>query len=392
MNNILTRIKEGLDAHRFDHDVQPQRTTWDINRQLYLLDYFAKLPLELQNLKQKLRSCFLEHLDTSIGDVVNELQRLVAEIGSLSSMARTQDEWPELVLSLSASGKDVGVCRLNAKLFLNLRNQDADQDQETLCWRLKSFSFKSAGCSHTCPNCGCTTAIVSGCLSIVVERERKRFLAVVNKEWANIEPMLWQLNPEQTHFLCHVYIHQAKVRPGGEKKNICDSHLRVLFADQACETYTSPGTLSPIWNAVITFNWVSLPGGIGLYLKNPPLLSLEFYNSERSLPEDLVGMGSVAMSVISEDRASDSNWEDAGVFGCSKNPLRKLQRLKYLTPPPLKWVPIARKGTLQAEVLMSAEIIQISMESLTTGQNDKKEPQLATGIPMAIRPTMQNFV
>ncbi|KMY98500.1 uncharacterized protein Dsimw501_GD12956, isoform C [Drosophila simulans] len=388
VNSILTRIKEGLDAHRFDHDVQPKRTTWDINRQLYLLDYFAKLPLELQHLKHKLRSCFLEHLDTSIGDVVNELQRLVGEIGSLSSMARTQDEWPELVLTLSASGKDVGVCRLNAKLFLNLRNQDADQ--ETLCWRLKSFSFKSAGCSHTCPNCGCTTAIVSGCLAIVVERERKQFLSVVNKDWANIEPMLWQLNPEQTHFLCHVYIHQAKVRPGGEKKNICDPHLRVLFADQACETYTSPGTLSPIWNAVITFNWVSLPGGIGLYLRNPPLLSLEFYNSERSLPEDLVGMGSVAMSVISEDRASDSNWEDTGVFACSKNPLRKLQRLKYLTPPPLKWVPIARKGTLQAEVLMSAEIIQISMEP--PGQDDKKEPQLATGIPMAIRPNMQNFV
>ncbi|EDV50618.2 uncharacterized protein Dere_GG15053, isoform C [Drosophila erecta] len=390
VGSILTRIKEGLDAHRFDHDVQPQRTTWDINRQLYLLEYFAKLPLELQHLKHKLRSCFLEHLDTSIADVVNELQRLVAEIGALSSMARTQDEWPELVLSLSAAGKDVGVCRLNAKLFLNLRNQQADLDQETLCWRLKSFSFKAPGCAHTCPNCGCTTAIVSGCLAIVVERERKEFLSAVNEDWTNFEPMLWHLNPGQTHFLCHVYIHQAKIRPGGEKQNICDPHLRVLFADQACETYTSPGTLSPIWNAVITFNWVSLPGGIGLYSKNPPLLSLEFYNSERSLPEDLVGMGSVPMSVISEDRASDSNWEDSGVFSCSKNPLRKLQRLKYLTPPPLKWVSIARKGTLQAEVLMSAELIELSIEP--TVQDAEKEPQLATGIPVAIRPNMQNFV
>uniref|UniRef100_A0A6P4FPE4 Otoferlin isoform X2 n=1 Tax=Drosophila rhopaloa TaxID=1041015 RepID=A0A6P4FPE4_DRORH len=390
LGNILNRIKEGLDAHRFDHDVQPQRTTWDFNRQLYLLDYFAKLPQELHQLKQKLRTCFLEHLDASIADVVNELQRLVAEIGGLSSMARTQDEWPELVLSLSAGGKDLGVCRLNAKLFLHLQNPDADLQQETLCWRLKSFSFKSSNCTHTCPNCGCTTAIVLGCLSIVVERERKEFLSAIREDWTSIEPMMWQPSSAQTHFLCHVYVHQAKVRPGGEKKNVCDSHLRILFAGQACETYTSPGTLSPIWNAVITFNFVSFPGSVNLYLKNPPLLSLEFYNTERSLPDDLVGMGSVAVSVISEDLATDSSWDEAGGLGWSKNLTQKLQRLKHLTPPPLKWVPVARKGYVQAEVLMSAELIEISMDP--SSQDIKKDPILATGIPVAIRPNMQNFV
>ncbi|XP_037719293.1 otoferlin isoform X3 [Drosophila subpulchrella] len=390
VGNILTRIKEGLEAHRFDHDVEPQRTTWDINRQLYLLDYFAKLPSELHQMKQRLRSCFLEHLDASIAEVVSELQRLVAEIGALSSMARTQDEWPEMVLSLSAGGKDLGVCRLNAKLFLHLQSGNSDLQQETLCWRLRSFSFKAIGCTHTCPNCGCTTAIVSGCLSIVVERERKAFLSSISDDWTSIEAMLWQPNPAQTNFLCHVYVHQAKVRPGGDKKSICDSHLRILFADQTCETYTSPGTLSPIWNAVITLNMLSLPGGVNLYLKNPPLLSLELYNSERSLSEDLVGMGSVAVSVISEERATDSSWEEPGGFAWSKNPMQKLQRLKHMTPPPLKWVPVAKKGSVQAEVLMSAELIELSM--LPTGQDIKKEPHLATGIPVAIRPNMQNFV
>jgi len=223
-----------------------------------------------------------------------------------------------------------------------------------------------------------------------VERERKAFLSSVSDDWTSIEAMTWQPNLGQTHFLCHVYVHQAKVRPGGEKKNICDSHLRILFADQACETYTSPGTLSPIWNAVITFNLLSLPGGVNLYLKNPPLLSLELYNSERSLPDDLVGMGSVAVSVISEERATDSSWEEPGGFGWSKNPMQKLQRLKHMTPPPLKWVPVARKGSVQAEVLMSAELIELSMEP--TSQDIKKEPHLATGIPVAIRPNMQNFV
>ncbi|XP_017071773.1 otoferlin [Drosophila eugracilis] len=390
VRNILRRIKEGLDAHRFDHDVQPQRTTWDINRQLYLLDYFAKLPQKLHQLKQSLRSCFLEHLDASIADVANELQRLVAEIGSLSSMARMQDEWPELVLSFSAGGRDLGVCRLNAKLFLYLQHQNKEQSQETLCWRLRSFSFKAFGCTHTCPNCGCTTAIVSGCLSIVVERERKEFLSAISDDWNCVEPMLWQPHPSQTNFLCHVYVHQAKIRPGSEKKSVCDSHLRVLFAEQTCETYTSPGTLSPIWNAVITFSWLSLPGGVSLYLKNPPLLALEFYNSERSLPEDLVGLGSLPMSVISEDRSTDSSWEDSGRLGWYKNPMQKLQKLKHLTPPPLKWVPVTKKGSVQAEVLMSAELIELSMEP--SSQDMNKEPHLATGIPVAIRPNMQNFV
>jgi len=61
-----------------------------------------------------------------------------------------------------------------------------------------------------------------------------------------------------------------------------------------------------------------------------------------------------------------------------------------MTPPPLKWVPVAKKGSVQAEVLMSAELIEISMDP--TGQDIKKEPHLATGIPVAIRPNMQNFV
>ncbi|KAH8286002.1 hypothetical protein KR054_000777 [Drosophila jambulina] len=390
MGNILTRIKEGLAAHRFDHEVKPQRTTWDINRQLYLLDYFAKLPQKLHQLRQRLRSCYLEHLAAATADVVNELQRLVAEIGALCNMARLQDEWPELVLSLSAGGRELGRCRLNAKLFLHLQRQDLPLQQETLSWRLRSFPFKASNCTHTCPNCGCTTAIISGCLSIVVERERKDFLATVKKDWTSVESMVWQPTTEQTHFICHVYVHQAKVRPGGEKKSVVDSHLRILFADQAGETYRTPGTLTPIWNTVMTFKSLSLPGGVNLYEKNLPLLSLEFLTAEKIISDDLVGMGCVAASVISEDRATGSNWEDTGSRWWCTNPVQNLQKLRHLTPPPLKWVPISRKGCIQAEVLMSAELIEISEE--VSMQDVRKEPVLATGIPAAIRPKMQNFI
>ncbi|XP_020816965.1 otoferlin isoform X2 [Drosophila serrata] len=390
LGKILTRIKEGLDAHRFDHEVKPQRTTWDINRQLYLLDYFVKLPQKLHQLRQRLRSCYLEHLAPTMADVVSELQRLVAEISALCNMARLQDEWPELVLSLSAGGKELGRCRLNAKLFLHLQQQDLPQQQETLSWRLRSFPFKASTCTHTCPNCGCTTAIISGCLSIVVERERKEFLATIKSDWTSVEPMLWQPTTEQTHFICHVYVHQAKIRPGGEKKSVVDSHLRIMFAEQAGETYRAPGTLTPIWNTVITFKSLSLPGSVNLYAKNPPLLSLEFLTSEKIISDDFVGMGCVAASVIREDRATGSNWEDTGSHWWSTNPDKNLQKLKHLTPPPLKWVPISRKGSVQAEVLMSAELIEISQEA--SMQDVRKEPQLATGIPAAIKPNMQNFI
>ncbi|XP_026848839.1 otoferlin [Drosophila persimilis] len=387
ISNILSKIKEGIKEHRFDHEMESQRTPWDINRQLFLVGFFAKLPLELRLLKQELRSSYVENLDASVADVVNELHRLVDKITALSNMTRVQDEWPDLLLSLSAGGKEVGVCRLNAKLFLHLQRRELQQNQITQCWRLKSFAFKDPGCIHSCPNCGCSTALILGCVAIVVERERKQFLSNSIGDWISIEPMVWKTRVAWTFFRCHVYVHQAKVRPTGEKKHVCDSHLRILFGEQAAETNTSPGTLSPIWDAEITFSCITLPGSVDWYVQNPPLLSLEFFNKEKSLADELVGKGHVMASVISGEHFADSAWED-GPHYWSKGPVNKMQRLKHVSPPPLKWVPLARKGSVQAEVLMSAEFIE-----LVDGVADaSKEPVLSTGIPKAIRPNMLNFV
>ncbi|KAH8301129.1 hypothetical protein KR018_003081 [Drosophila ironensis] len=387
---VLEKVKGGLDAHRFDHELQPQRTPWDINRQLYLLDFFAKLPAKLGQLRQKLRSVLLEHLDAAIVNVVNKLHLLVAEIAALSSMTRLQDEWPELVLYLSAGGKDLGVCKLNSKLFVHMPQRSDKRQQETLSFRLRSFTFKAPTCTHTCSNCGCTSATILGCLTVLVERERKDFLSMVSGDWTSVEPMVWKPNAGLTHFLCHVYIHQAKVRPGGEKKNLSNSYVRILFAEHAAETYSTPGSLSPIWNAVITLNALGLPGSVNSYVKNPPLICLEFYNTER-MSDELVGIGCVAASVISEDRAGESHWDDAGGLGLTlRKSSEKLRSLKYLSPPPLKWVPVAKKGSVQAEVLMSAELIELSME--TGLQELATEPLLDTGIPEAIRPVMQYYI
>ncbi|SPP77350.1 fer-1-like protein 6 [Drosophila guanche] len=387
ISSILNKIKEGIKEHRFDHEMENQRTPWDINRQLFLVEFFAKLPQELRLLKQELRHCFVENLDASVADVANELHRVVDRITALSNMTRQQDEWPDLLLFLSAGGKEVGVCRLNAKHFLHLHRRELQQNQFTQCWRLKSFAFKALGCIHSCPNCGCSTAMILGCMGIVVERERKQFLSQNIGDWVSIEPMVWKTRVARTFFRCHVYIHQAKVRPSGEKKHVADSHLRILFGEQAAETDTSPGTLSPIWDAEIIFKCMNLPGSVDWYVQNPPLLSLEFYNKEKSLADELVGKGHLMASVISGNQFADSAWEE-GPLGWSKGPLYKLQRLKHVSPPPLKWVPLARKGAVQAEVLMSAEFIELP-DGVIDGS---KEPVLTTGIPQAIRPNVLNFV
>ncbi|XP_030384983.1 fer-1-like protein 6 isoform X1 [Scaptodrosophila lebanonensis] len=389
ITNILNKVKDGVDAHRFDYEVDTQLTTWDINRQLYLLDYFAKMPRELRLLRQKLKSSPLDHMDATIVDIVNDLHRLIGEISSLANMMRVQDDWPDLILVLTAGGKDVGTCKLNAKNFLDLK-QRQKHPTSNKCWRVQSFTFKNVNCAHSCTNCGCTVGVVLGCMAIVVERERKDFLAYIAGDWMSQEPMTWQPNVTQTHFRCHVYVHQAKVRPGVDKKGQCDGYLRVIFGDKVSETYAVLATLSPIWNAVITFKSVVLPGSINWYIQNPPQLALELYDADKMSDDDLLGQAQSVVSVISNDRMEDTSWDDAGIASGVKNPLQKLQRLKNVTPPPLKWVPVSKMGVVQAEVLMSAEFIELVGD--VDAHGDGKETAMATGIPLAIRPNMLNYV
>ncbi|XP_046868109.1 uncharacterized protein LOC6638750 isoform X4 [Drosophila willistoni] len=391
ITDVLNKIKEGISSHRFEIDADTQRTTWDINRQLYLLNYFTKLSQELRELRHTLRCCFREvSLDESVSDVVLELQRLIGEVNSLINTLRVQDEWPELILTLSAAGKEVGVCRLNAKHFLKPHPKKQSPLASSQCWKVKSFVFRSVACNHSCANCGCNAAIILGCISIVIERERKEFLSSIASEWTltKEEPVAWQPKVRQTRFRCQVYVHQAKVRPTADKNNFCDGYLRTLFGEQVAETYTSPGTHSPIWNAVTTLKGLTLPGSIGWYLQNPPVFSMEYRNTERTSNDDHVAKGYITASVISaEDHVRNTEREEAAAGLCwTRSPVQKFQRLKHITPPPLKWLPVALKGIVWAEVLMSVELIELVHQ-----KPEEKDVILATGIPAAIRPNMLYF-
>ncbi|XP_032599154.1 myoferlin isoform X1 [Drosophila grimshawi] len=384
VSNISNKIVDSIAMHRFDYDLGIRCTTWDTNRQQYLLEYFTKLTDDLRTLRKKIRSSYPEHLDTTIVDIVNELQRIIGNISSLSNLLHAQDDWPELLLTLSAGGKPVGVCRLNAKHFLNLPKREANQASNH-CWQVRSFLFKSSTCVHTCANCGCNAGIVLGCISIVLERERHEFFSHISEEWITPEPLAWLPKMAETNFRCHVYVHQAKVRPGADNRSICGGHVRVLFASHAAETHTTSSTCSQMWDTIITINGLALPGSIKWYLNNPPLISLELHKSEAS---DAMGSGQAIVSVISASNELENSREERETRFLGKSSMQKLQKLKNLSPPPLKWVAMSKNGIVQAEILMSVEFKELADDT----PNGEAEPELTIGIPVDIRPNMLNYV
>ncbi|KAM8708996.1 hypothetical protein ACLKA7_015893 [Drosophila subpalustris] len=384
INSIMNKVKEGIGRSQFDYDLGEDATNWDKNRQRFLVDYFTKLSKNLRTLRQKIKQTFQEHLDAIIVDIANEIHRLVAELGSLASSLRVQDDWPELLLTMSAGGKLLGTCRLNAKHFLFIQKLQRYQSVNQ-CWKVKSFVFKGADCTHSCANCGCNVGVVLGCISIVLDRERREFLSCIAGDWSSVDFMIWQPNVVQTLISCQVYVHQAKVRPGAEHRPLSDSHVSVYFAEQAAETQIVCTSLSPIWNTVITFKVLALPGSISWYLQNPPLISVEFHSSE----SDFTGNGHTVVSVISGEIEPESGWGDGGRCW-QRGPLTKLQKVKWMSPPSLKWVPVARNGIVLAEVLMSAEFTELIGE--TDVYKLEKETELTLGIPVDIRPNMLNYV
>lgn len=383
LSSVSSKIREAFHRNQLNYDLGDDNTMWDHNRQSYLSDYFSKMPNELNQLRQKIKFSYQEHLDTTIADIVNEIHRIMSEICLLANMTRIQDDWPELVITLSSGNKELGTCRLNAKhfMFLKLRKHQSGNQ----CWKAKSFIFKSTTCVHTCANCGCAVGIVLGCLAISSYRERRDFLACIASDWTSDEQQNWMPNMLQSHFRFNVYVHQAKVRPGFENRTACDSQVAVLFGEHLGETQLVQNTLSPIWNAAINFNAIVLPGSISWYQQHPPLIGVEFCTAD----SDVMGFGHIAASVVSADNANEWSWGDASRCW-TRSPIVKLQKLKSVTPPPLKWVPVARNGLVLAEVLMSVEF----QESVgdTELQEVSSEPKITVGIPMSIRPNMLNYM
>lgn len=245
-------------------------------------------------------------------------------------------------------------------------------------------------------------AVIQGCLSIVAEVDQNDFTASISNDWIQQEPHYWKTVVTETHFKCRIFLHQAKVRPGNDPSGLCDPFVRLMICNQSADTPVIYETLSPIWNTVIGFDHIVLPGPFNFYINNPPLLILEMFDTDVKTAEDYLGCGHSSVSVITSEwaelnvrhmREGAGDHFSRSLYGCEyKNSIEKFQCLKALSPPPLKWLPIIINGSIRAEVLLSAEIVEIaSLDSVT--ENDAKEGfNITIGIPAPIRPNMRNFM
>ncbi|XP_059219531.1 otoferlin isoform X6 [Stomoxys calcitrans] len=391
ISGIMNEVKNALTTHRLEYRGPKEPTQWDIKRLLHMQDNLVKFWDELNDLRSCLKSANVRTID----DVLQDLIRMVHKLQALGTRNRVQDEWPDLILVVSAGNKDIGYCRLNAKSFqyLGTGSQECPTDQ---CGRIRNFIFKDTQCQHTCPNCGCIVAIVLGSLSIVIEREYTDFLNKIKSQWLNPEPFYWRPISKATNtaFKCRIFIHQAKVRPGADRSGLCDPYVRVMIASHSAETPVLYATLSPIWNSVISMDCVTLPGSIQWYdAYNAPLVAIELYDTDRRTADDYLGCGTLAIAVISLEAQSlyEDNAPTAEKGIDAQNAWETFKALPNLSPPPLKWVPIALNGVTKAEVLMSAEMVELVLDD-NKMVKVMTEPQVSEGIPAAIKPVMKNYV
>lgn len=195
-------------------------------------------------------------------------------------------------------------------------------------------------------------------------------------------------------FKCRLFIHQAKIRPGSDRSGLCDPYVRVMIGNCAAESAILFSSLSPIWNTVICFERIQLPGLFQWYLANPPLAVIEIYDTDKKTAADYLGCGVLPLSVIKNewlDLSSTDNASEESDEVKHKNAIKKYELLKYLSPPPLKWIPIALNGNIRAEVLCSGELMELTQSQETVAVEESKG-SVTVGIPNAIKPNMKNFV
>ncbi|KNC25719.1 Gram-negative bacteria-binding protein 3, partial [Lucilia cuprina] len=395
LQTIVQKMEHVIESKGLDCISFKQATQWDINRLLYLKEYFHKILEDLKTLRSKLKPSLGSYTDLVIDEAVVDLTKCCHELQNLLSTSLHQDNWPDLIIVLSGGNKELGFCKVNSKNFLYSMEID-EENCNSQCWKQRNFIFKDTKCQHTCLNCGCTVAIIRGCLSIVAESETSHYLSQVVQDWKHPEPFYWSPHIPCVNFKCRLFIHQAKIKPGADRNGLCDPYIRIMISQNAAETPIIFSSLSPIWNAVISLENIQLPGDFLWYLSNPPVVAVEVYDTDRKTTDDYLGCGILTMSVIKSDWI---DWYARENGSCeseevkNKHAVQKYELLKYLTPPPLKWIPIALDGCIRAEVLMSGELVELQdVKKIKEVLEESNEVSVTVGIPNAIKPNMKNFV
>lgn len=89
-------------------------------------------------------------------------------------------------------------------------------------------------------------------------------------------------NVIQSRFSCNLYVHQAKIRTGNIKSGLANARVVAYLSNAVAATKTSENTLSPVWNEMLTINFITIYGPPSTLQMHSPLVALELYDGNRS--------------------------------------------------------------------------------------------------------------
>lgn len=135
---------------------------------------------------------------------------------------------------------------------------------------------QSTGCTHTCCNCGCASAIADVCIWIATEKEQSECIPADCKSTADNH---W-ISSIESYFSCNVYVHQAKIRPSATQNQSGRINAMVVagILQLQCSTTVCNDTLAPIWNQVLPFSGLRVAGSPQSCLVNSPLIALDLFD------------------------------------------------------------------------------------------------------------------
>lgn len=343
-----------------------------------------------EELQSNLSNSSANYKRDTLTKVFNEIVMRVNEIDQFLE-TRIQDMWPDIFLYLIMGSKPVAICKLNAVDFTHSQSSGFAGIYSRM---RRTMAFKSINCTHTCQKCGCLFANLEGWIWIGLESERSEVLNHVG--WMSTEEFYYTPR-DYTMYNCKVFIYQAKIRPGSDKGGLCDPKIRVTFIDCLSETSVIRETLSPVWNEVIKMKGICIPGTSDWFNHDPPIVAIEIFDEDAKNSVDYIGCTLLKMLVGSKRKKNEDpgRMEDETQITprvthkslrdviASKMSSEKLKDLKKIFPPSLQWISLVTNGVSNAELLVSAEILEVGVRK----SDDPPVVSVVPGLPTELVPT-----
>lgn len=173
-----------------------------------------------------------------------------------------------------------------------------------------------------------------------------------------------------SNFECNLYVHQAKIRPTIGKYAACNAKLLATLTNLQGMTSTKMDSFSPLWNEVIMFNSLSLPGEPLSYKLNPPKISLDLFDKDVHIGccllkpfVKLFDNKAINSEAHSLNEINSENTENTAEFFNRKslkiNENISAIKMNSESPRALEWITLSKHGHYVGNLLISAELIQV---------------------------------